>query len=108
MMLAYFMAIWSIWCSIGIFCVRLVYFVFVWYILCSFGIFYDNLEYFVAIWYILHSFGIFFRFGMLYQERSGIPFFPGTVALVSVARYKYTYRNFYILGQGQTYFGGAG
>jgi hypothetical protein len=40
------------------------------------GIFYGHLENFVAIWYILNisSFGMFFpRFGILHQEKSGIP-----------------------------------
>jgi hypothetical protein len=33
------------------------------------------LVYFVVIWYILWSFGIFSRFGMLHQDKSGIPDF---------------------------------
>jgi hypothetical protein len=45
---------------IGIFCGHLVYFVVIWYILWSFGIFCGHLVY-------------FFRFGMLYQEKSGNP-----------------------------------
>jgi hypothetical protein len=44
------------------------------------GIFYVHLVYFTDIWYILWAFGIFygrlvdfFRFGILYQEKSGNP-----------------------------------
>jgi hypothetical protein len=48
----YFVAIWYILCSFGIFLV-------IWYILWQSGIFCGNLVYFVAIWYILLSFGIF-------------------------------------------------
>jgi hypothetical protein len=50
-MLVYFMAIWSILQLLGIFCGHLVYF--------------------VAIWYMLWLFSS--RFGMLSQEKSGIP-----------------------------------
>jgi hypothetical protein len=42
--------------------------------------FYGHLVYFTAIWFMLWPFrifcghfGIFFRFGMLYQEKSGSP-----------------------------------
>jgi hypothetical protein len=45
----------------------LVYFMSIWYILMSFGIFYGHLVHVVVIWYI------FSRFGMLQQEKSGIP-----------------------------------
>jgi hypothetical protein len=52
--LAYFMTIWCIvrphW----------KYFMAIWYILWSFGIFCGHLVYFEVIWYILGSFGIFF------------------------------------------------
>jgi hypothetical protein len=44
------------------------------------AIFYEHLVYFTAIWDILWTFGIlsgsfifFLRFGLLYQEKSGIP-----------------------------------
>jgi hypothetical protein len=40
------------------------------------GIFYGHLVYYTSIWHILWPFGmfgIFFRFGMLYQEKSGNP-----------------------------------
>jgi hypothetical protein len=39
------------------------------------GIFYGNLVHFTTIWYSLWPSGIFFRFGMLYQEKSGNPVF---------------------------------
>jgi hypothetical protein len=62
----------------------LVYFVVIWYILWSFGIFCGHLVYFVVICNILRSFGIFWgllgivyghlvyfaRLGMLHQEKS--------------------------------------
>jgi hypothetical protein len=38
----------------------LIYFMVIWNILRSFGIFYGHLEYFVVIWNILWSFGIFY------------------------------------------------
>jgi hypothetical protein len=59
-MLIYFMVIWYILWSFGIFCGHLVYFVVIWYILWSFGIFCGHLVYFVVIWYILLQFGIFY------------------------------------------------
>jgi hypothetical protein len=59
-MLVYFMTIWSILLSIGIFCRHLVYVVAIWYLLWLFGIF-------LVIWYI------FPVFGTLYQEKSGNP-----------------------------------
>jgi hypothetical protein len=43
------------------------YFIAIWYILWSFGIFYGHLVYFVA--FLVH----FSRFGMLHQEKSGNP-----------------------------------
>jgi hypothetical protein len=39
-----------------------------WYILCPFGLFYINLAYFMAIGYT-----DYYRFGTLYQEKSGNP-----------------------------------
>jgi hypothetical protein len=71
--LVYFVVIWYILWSFGIFlsyifgifCCNLVsyghlvYFVTIWYILWSFSIFCDHLVYFVTIWYGLWSFGIF-------------------------------------------------
>jgi hypothetical protein len=66
----------------------LVYFVVIWYILWSFGIFCGHLVYFVVIWYILWSFGIFYChlvhfscFGMLYKEKSGNPGLKDSVAV---------------------------
>jgi hypothetical protein len=48
---------WKIW----------IYFVVMWYILWSYGIFCGHMVYFVVIWYILLSFGIVFpQFGMLF------------------------------------------
>jgi hypothetical protein len=44
-----------------------------WYILCPFGLFYGHLWYFVAIWDILCFLIYLFRFGTLYQEKSGNP-----------------------------------
>jgi hypothetical protein len=38
-----------------------------WYVICPFGLFYGYLVYFGVIWLII------FRFGMLYQEKSGNP-----------------------------------
>jgi hypothetical protein len=66
----------------------LVYFMLIWFILWSFGIFYGHLVYFMVIWYILWSFGIFYghlvylcygnlvsfsRLSLLYKEKSGNP-----------------------------------
>jgi hypothetical protein len=58
----------------------LVYFMVIWNLLRSFGIFYGHLESFTVIWYILWLFGnvvviwyIFPRFGILCQEKSGNP-----------------------------------
>jgi hypothetical protein len=51
----------------------LVYFMAIWNILQTFGIFYGHLVHFVFIWYILCSFGTFFGFGIMYQEKSGSP-----------------------------------
>jgi hypothetical protein len=45
----------------------LTYFVAIWNILQTFGIFYDHLVKFVFIWYIFPGFGI------MYQEKSGNP-----------------------------------
>jgi hypothetical protein len=45
----------------------LVYFMVLWSIFRPVGIFYGHLAYFLIIWYISP------RFGMLYQEKSGIP-----------------------------------
>jgi hypothetical protein len=59
--------------DVGIFYGHLAYFTSVRYILWAFGIFYGHLVYFMVIWYILWALGIFFRFGMLYQEKSGNP-----------------------------------
>jgi hypothetical protein len=39
----------------------------IWYILQPYGIFYGHLVYLLVIWYI------FYRFGMLWQEKSGYP-----------------------------------
>jgi hypothetical protein len=72
---------WYILCPFGLFLRgHWKYFVVIWYILWSFGIFCGHLVYFVVIWYILWSFGIFCghlvhfpRVGMLYQEKSGNP-----------------------------------
>jgi hypothetical protein len=43
----------------------LIYFIAIWNILQTFGIFYDHLVHFVFIWYIFSGLGI------LYQEKSG-------------------------------------
>jgi hypothetical protein len=45
----------------------LIYFIVIWNILPTFGIFYDHLVHFVFIWYIIPGFGI------MHQEKSGIP-----------------------------------
>jgi hypothetical protein len=45
----------------------LIYFMAIWNILWTFGIFYDHLVHFVFLWYILSGFGI------VYQEKSGYP-----------------------------------
>jgi hypothetical protein len=45
----------------------LIYFMAIWNILQTFGIFYDLLVHFVFIWYILSCFGI------MHQEKSGNP-----------------------------------
>jgi hypothetical protein len=70
-MLTYFMAIWNISHTFGIFYVNvfvhLVHFVFIWYILCSFGTFCVHLVHFVFIWYI------FSGLGNIHQEKSGNP-----------------------------------
>jgi hypothetical protein len=47
-----------------------IYFMRIWNILQTFGIFYDHLVNFVFIWYILSGFGI------MYQEKSGNPEVP--------------------------------
>jgi hypothetical protein len=43
----------------------LIYFLAIWNILLTFGIFYDHLVHFMCIWYIFSGFGI------TYQEKSG-------------------------------------
>jgi hypothetical protein len=45
----------------------LIYFMAIWNILRTFGIFYDHLVHFVFIWYI------FSGFGNIYREKSGNP-----------------------------------
>jgi hypothetical protein len=45
----------------------LIYFMAIWNILRTFGIFYDHLVHFVFVWYI------FSCFGTMYQEKSGNP-----------------------------------
>jgi hypothetical protein len=45
----------------------LIYFMAIWNILRTYGIFYDHLAQFVFIWYI------FFAFGIMHQEKSGNP-----------------------------------
>jgi hypothetical protein len=45
----------------------LVYFIAIWYILWTVGIFCGHLKYFIVVWYI------FSRFGILHQEKSGNP-----------------------------------
>jgi hypothetical protein len=87
-MLVYFMDIWSILRTIGLFYGHLVYFTDIWSILRTFGLFYRHLVYFTDIWSILRTFGLFYGhlvysfpfwwyiflcFGMLYQEKSGNP-----------------------------------
>jgi hypothetical protein len=79
-------------CHFSIFYVNLVYFMSLWYILCQFDIFYVTLVYFVSIWYILWAFGIlcdhllyFSRFGMLYQEKCGVPDFDTDFLSLQVA-----------------------
>jgi hypothetical protein len=44
-----------------------IYFMVIWNILRTFGIFHDHLVHFVFIWYILSGFGI------MYQEKPGNP-----------------------------------
>jgi hypothetical protein len=46
---------------------RLIYFMTIWKILWTFGVFYDNLVHLVFSWYILSCLGI------MYKEKSGIP-----------------------------------
>jgi hypothetical protein len=101
-MLVYFMAIWYILMTFGIFDGHLVYITVIWYILWPFGLYWWHLVYLMAIWSILLPFGIFCghlvyindiwctylwsfyifygylvayfsRFGMLSQEKSGNP-----------------------------------
>jgi hypothetical protein len=48
-------------------CKIFVYFMDIWHILRSIGVFYDHLVHFVVIWYIYP------HFGMLCQEQSGNP-----------------------------------
>jgi hypothetical protein len=78
----YFIAIWNIWQTFGIFTD-------IWNILQTFGIFYRHLEYFTDIWNILQTFGIFYRhlvnflliftgFGIMHIEKSGNPGFKTT------------------------------
>jgi hypothetical protein len=64
----YFVVIWYILWSFGIFCGHLVYFVVTWYILWSLGIFCGHLVYFVVIWYIFPDLVY-----ILYHEKSGNP-----------------------------------
>jgi hypothetical protein len=45
----------------------LIYFMDIWYILWTFGIFYDHLPHCVLIWYIFSSFGV------MHQGKSGNP-----------------------------------
>jgi hypothetical protein len=50
----------------------LVYFMPIWNILRSFGIFYGHLKYITALWYTLRKLGTFLHiFGKLYQVKSG-------------------------------------
>jgi hypothetical protein len=51
----------------------LIYFMAIWNILWTFGIFYGHLGYFMTIWYILSSFGNFFRFWYNILRKSGNP-----------------------------------
>jgi hypothetical protein len=62
----------AIWYIFG----HLVYFVDIWYILWPFGTFCGQLVYVVAIRYFygyMYLWYIFYRFGILYQEKSGNP-----------------------------------
>jgi hypothetical protein len=50
-------------------CKLLIYFMAIWNMLWTFGIFYDHLVHLAFIWYI------FLGFGIVYQEKSGNPGF---------------------------------
>jgi hypothetical protein len=62
-MLVYFVAVWNILHTFGMFHGH----VYVWCVSWPFGMFNGHLECFMAIWYT------FARFGKLYQEKSGNP-----------------------------------
>jgi hypothetical protein len=51
-MLVYFLDIWYILWTFGIFCGHLVYFVDIWYILWTLGIFCSNMAYIFPFWYV--------------------------------------------------------
>jgi hypothetical protein len=70
-MSVYYVAIWSILWSFGVFYRHLVYFMVIWYMLWTFLTFYGHLVYFSPFWYVVP--GKIWQpwFAMLWKERKG-------------------------------------